>query len=81
MKAMAVHFQVAEMACVTFVLTTSFVFSTPQVIHKSSTGFPIIATLLGQFLFKDVALLAASFTLLDLQRTASSLHHAGRTAK
>ena len=54
----------AAMACVTFVLTTSFVFSTPQVIQKSSTGFPIIATLLGQFLLKDIALLAASFTLL-----------------
>ena len=55
---------VAAMACVTFLLTVSFFFSTPGVTQKSSTGFPIISTLLGQFLLKDIALLAASFTLL-----------------
>jgi len=54
----------AAMACATFLLTMSFVFSTPGVTQKSSTGFPIISTLLGQFLLKDIALLAASFTLL-----------------
>jgi uncharacterized membrane protein YkgB len=54
----------AAMACVTFLLTVSFFFSTPGVTQKSSTGFPIISTLLGQFLLKDIALLAASFTLL-----------------
>jgi reactive chlorine resistance protein C len=54
----------AAMACATFLLTTSFVFSTPGLTQKSATGFPIISTLLEQFLLKDVALLAASFTLL-----------------
>jgi uncharacterized membrane protein YkgB len=54
----------AAMACATFLLTTSFVFSTPGITQKSSTGFPIISTLLGQFLLKDIALLAASLTLL-----------------
>jgi reactive chlorine resistance protein C len=54
----------AAMACVTFLLTTSFVFSTPGITQKSSTGFPIISTLLEQFLIKDIALFAASFTLL-----------------
>jgi uncharacterized membrane protein YkgB len=54
----------AAMACATFLLTMSFFFSTPGVTQKSSTGFPIISTLLGQFLLKDIALLAASFTLL-----------------
>jgi len=54
----------AALACGTFLLTTSFIFSTPDTIQRSSAGFPIIATLLGQFLLKDVALLAASFTLL-----------------
>lgn len=54
----------AAMACVTFLLTTSFVFTTPGITHKSSTGFPIVSTLLEQFLLKDIALLAASFTLL-----------------
>jgi reactive chlorine resistance protein C len=38
----------AAMACVTFLLTTSFVFSTPGITQKSSTGFPIISTLLAQ---------------------------------
>jgi uncharacterized membrane protein YkgB len=52
------------MACVTFVLTASFLFSTPGITQISSTGFPIISTLLEQFLLKDIALLAASFTLL-----------------
>jgi len=54
----------AAMACVTFLLTTSFIFSTPGITQKSSTGFPIISTLLEQFLLKDIVLLAAAFTLL-----------------
>jgi reactive chlorine resistance protein C len=54
----------AVMACFTFLLTTSFFVSTPGVTQKSSTGFPIISTLLGQFLLKDIVLLAVSFTLL-----------------
>ena len=54
----------AAMACATFLLTTSFVFTTPGITEKSSTGFPIISTLLEQFLLKDIALLASSFTLL-----------------
>jgi reactive chlorine resistance protein C len=40
----------AAMACVTFLLTTSFVFSNPGITQKSSTGFPIVSTLLEQFL-------------------------------
>lgn len=54
----------AAMACVTFLLTTSFAFTTPGITQKSSIGFPIVSTLLEQFLLKDIALLAASFTLL-----------------
>jgi uncharacterized membrane protein YkgB len=54
----------AAMACATFLLTTSFVFSTPGITQRSATGFPIVATLLGMFLLKDIALLAASLTLL-----------------
>ena len=54
----------AAMACATFLLTTSFVFTTPGITQKSATGFPIISTLLEQFLLKDIALLAASFALL-----------------
>jgi reactive chlorine resistance protein C len=54
----------AAMACVTFLLTTSFVFTTSGIDQKSSTGFPVVSTLVEQFLLKDIALLAASFTLL-----------------
>jgi uncharacterized membrane protein YkgB len=54
----------AAMASGTFLLTTSFVFSTPGITIISPTGFPIISTLLEQFLIKDVALLAACLTLL-----------------
>jgi reactive chlorine resistance protein C len=54
----------AAMASATFLLTTSFVFTTPGITQKSATGFPIISTLLEQFLLKDIALLAACLTLL-----------------
>jgi reactive chlorine resistance protein C len=54
----------AAMACVTFLLTTSFIFTTPGITQKSRTGFPIISTLVEQFLIKDIVLLAASLTLL-----------------
>src|SRR5580692_5542445 len=45
-------------------LTTSFVLSTPGITQISPSGFPIVSTLLEQFLLKDVALLAACLTLL-----------------
>ncbi|MGF6600359.1 putative membrane protein YkgB [Paraburkholderia sp. GAS448] len=54
----------AALASGTFLMTTSFVFSTPGITMISPTGFPIISTLLEQFLMKDVALLAACLTLL-----------------
>jgi len=54
----------AAMASVTFLLTTSFVLTTPGITLASPTGFPIISTLVEQFLLKDVALLAACLTLL-----------------
>ncbi|SDR59194.1 Uncharacterized membrane protein YkgB [Rhizobiales bacterium GAS113] len=54
----------AAMACATFLLTTSFVFSTPGITQISPFGFPIISTLLEQFLLKDVVLLAVCLTLL-----------------
>jgi reactive chlorine resistance protein C len=54
----------AAMASGTFLLTTSFVLSTPGITLISPSGFPIISTLLEQFLLKDVALLAACLTLL-----------------
>lgn len=44
---------------VTFLLTTSFLFSTPGAIRLSH-GFPVLGEA-GQFLIKDVALLGVSF--------------------
>lgn len=54
----------AAFACVTFILTVSFVFSTPDITLYSATGFPVISTLVEQFLIKDVVPLAACITLL-----------------
>jgi uncharacterized membrane protein YkgB len=44
---------------VTFLVTTSFVFSTPGAVQLSH-GLPVL-TGVGQFLIKDVVLLGASF--------------------
>lgn len=54
----------AAMGSVTFLLTTSFVLTTPGITQISPTGFPIISTLVEQFLIKDVVLLASCLTLL-----------------
>jgi reactive chlorine resistance protein C len=45
----------------TFVVTLSFFFSTPGVSEMTAGGFPVISVLPGQFLLKDLALLAVSF--------------------
>lgn len=47
------------LAAVTFVVTTSFLLTTPGVVEPS-LGFPGLSVMPGQFLLKDVALLAAS---------------------
>jgi len=49
------------LACATFVVTLSFFFSTPGVSEMTAGGFPVISVLPGQFLLKDLALLAVSF--------------------
>jgi uncharacterized membrane protein YkgB len=67
----------AAMASATFLLTTSFVLSTPGITQISSTGFPIISTLLEQFLLKDVVLLAACLTLLLASLTPRSMVSCG----
>ena len=54
----------AAMACCTFVITLTFFISTPGVFEPMAGGFPAISALPGQFLLKDLVLLAASFTLL-----------------
>ena len=50
-------------AAATFVLTSSFLLSTPGVV-EGSLGFPALSVMPGQFLLKDIGLFAASLVLL-----------------
>jgi uncharacterized membrane protein YkgB len=52
------------MATGTFLLTTSFILTTPGITQWSATGFPIVSTLVEQFLIKDIALLGVCVVLL-----------------
>ena len=44
----------------TFLTTVSFLFSTPGVSEMSAGGFPVLSVLPGQFLLKDLVLLAVA---------------------
>ena len=48
------------MASGTFLITLSFFFTTPGVAEAAAGGFPVISVLPGQFLLKDLVLLAVS---------------------
>lgn len=54
----------AAMSAMTFLITLTFFVSTPGVAEPTAGGFPAISALPGQFLLKDLVLLAASVTLL-----------------
>lgn len=54
----------AALAIGMFATTISFVATTPGVFEPSLGGFPALSIMPGQFLIKDVALLAASIWLL-----------------
>ena len=54
----------AAMSTLTFLSTLSFFVSTPGVAEETAGGFPAISAAPGQFLLKDVVLLAASLCLL-----------------
>jgi reactive chlorine resistance protein C len=54
----------AAMSCATYLITLSFMFSTPGVTAAPLGGFPWLSGDIGQFLIKDVVLLAASVCLL-----------------
>lgn len=54
----------SAMSTATYLITISFFFTTPGVAAKDAGGFPAISGDIGQFLLKDVVLLAASLTLL-----------------
>lgn len=62
----------AAMSTATFLITLTFFISTPGVFEPSLGGFPAISGGTGQFLLKDLVLLAASLTLLLASRTTSS---------
>ena len=54
----------AVMSAATYAITLTFFLSTPGVAEMTAGGFPAISALPGQFLLKDLVLLAASLCLL-----------------
>ncbi|SAL42963.1 Inner membrane protein YkgB [Caballeronia turbans] len=54
----------AAMSAATYFITLTFFLSTPGVAEAMAGGFPGISAMPGQFLLKDVVLLAASLCLL-----------------
>jgi uncharacterized membrane protein YkgB len=54
----------ALMSATTYLITLTFLFTTPGVAEPTAGGFPAISAVPGQFLLKDVVLLAASLVLL-----------------
>jgi uncharacterized membrane protein YkgB len=55
---------VAAMSSLTYIRTWTFFASTPGIAAPAAGGFPAISGDLGQFLLKDLVLLAASLRLL-----------------
>lgn len=54
----------ALIGVMTFLVTWSFFFTTPGVVKWSLSADPIAWTLMGEFLFKDIVLLAVCLVLL-----------------
>ncbi|SDC83993.1 Uncharacterized membrane protein YkgB [Cupriavidus sp. YR651] len=54
----------AAMSCATYAITLTFFVTTPGVAEPTAGGFPAISAPIGQFLLKDLVLLAASASLL-----------------
>lgn len=61
----------AAMSVATYFITLTFFLSTPGVAEATAGGFPAISAMPGQFLLKDLVLLAASLTLLRASIRAS----------
>lgn len=53
----------AAMSAATYLITLTFFVSTPGVAEATAGGFPAISAMPGQFLLKDLVLLAASIAL------------------
>ncbi len=61
------------MSAATFIITLTFLLTTPGVEEQTAGGFPAISAVPGQFLLKDLVLLAASLCLLSASiRTRSA---------
>jgi uncharacterized membrane protein YkgB len=54
----------AAMSAATYLITLTFFLTTPGVAEATAGGFPAISAAPGQFLLKDIVLLAASLCLL-----------------
>ncbi|TKR54288.1 DUF417 family protein [Allopusillimonas ginsengisoli] len=54
----------AAMSAATYLITLTFFLTTPGVAEVTAGGFPAISAMPGQFLLKDIVLLAASLSLL-----------------
>lgn len=54
----------AAMSAATYLITLTFFVTTPGVAEVTAGGFPAISAMPGQFLLKDLVLLAASLALL-----------------
>lgn len=54
----------AAMSAATYLITLTFFLSTPGIGEATAGGFPAIGAMPGQFLLKDLVLLAASLSLL-----------------
>jgi uncharacterized membrane protein YkgB len=52
------------MSAATFMLTLTFLTTTPGVAEMTAGGFPALSAAPGQFLLKDAVLMAASVVLL-----------------
>ncbi|TXG98936.1 MAG: DUF417 family protein [Nevskiaceae bacterium] len=66
----------AAMSSVTYVITLTFMLTTPGITEASEGGFPALGAMPGQFLLKDSVLLAASICLL-----LASVHKFGSHSK
>ena len=64
----------AAMSAATYLITLTFFLSTPGVAEATAGGFPAISAVPGQFLLKDLVLLAASLSLLSASVQGSRLN-------
>lgn len=64
----------AAMSLLTYLITLSFLFSTPGVSEPTAGGFPALSAMPGQFLLKDLVLLAVSaFCIAESLNARSNL--------